>query len=442
MTKPKKRTSTAPPGDPRDRPKAKSTRHNSKYDFPPNYVLDEQGRLVPPDQPQRRGDNMSTGSLASSIAGSRENLTSNGKINKAKKTKPIVVYANYAVTRNSINALTLSTKPLLKILSNSENNPRTQILCQKQEDKVIVITELATKRLAYHTFAEEGQRHGLYLIKHHHRVELNEMKEILEATFSKSDIKPSEPKFLYDNKDYPVYLVAFKDPAMNINVLRHQFKALDGLIVTWETFDNRRRRPMPCRRCKIWGHAASGCGHQYRCIKCTEKHEPGQCARTNRNEGEPKCVNCNGPHVASSPDCEAYKNYMKNNQRRRQAPIHRQRVPIPIPTHQQPNHHTVSYAATVSQASPGGTTSNLNPHSRAFRSYANAVSGSPNEIDSSSSQSRPQNFASAFADFASIPDIARTMELFNEMNGKIRATNDHYARIAILAEYCTPRNGS
>lgn len=427
MTKPKKRTSTAPPGDARDRPKVKATRRNKRYDFPAGYTLDGLDRLVPPQQSPM-------GSIASSIVGSRESLLSIGNKTSStlRKIKPIVVNSNFVVVRNLINNLKLTSKPLLKIVNNTEANSRTQILCANQDDKVIVITELAAKKFAYHTYAEVGQRQSLFLIKHHHRVELEEMKNILDRTFSKSESKPSDPKFLYDHKEYPVYLVAFKEPSTNINTLRQSYKSFDGLLITWEIFDNRRKRPMPCRRCKMWGHAASGCGHKYRCIKCADEHEPGECSRKDRNKGDPKCVNCKGPHIASSQECEAYKKYLDQQQRRR-----------PIPIRRPPSHHPVSLSAPVRQGSPGGNASKLNPNSRAFRSYANTVSGPPNLIDSDSTPtpSRSSNFASAFADFASIPDIARTMELFNEMNAKIRATKDHYARIAILAEYCTPRNG-
>lgn len=434
----KKRSSTVTTTDLQDRPQVKAKRRNRKYDFPAGYQVDGLGNLVPQAQSPRKVDTMSIGSLASSNAGSLDNLTSTGKSNsyKSKKIKPIVVNSNYAVLRNMLNLLTLSAKPLLKIVSNAENNARTQIQCANQDDKVTILTDLAKKKFAYHTYAEPGQQQKLFLIKHHHRVELGEMKTILDVTFAESDVKPSEPKFLYDHKEYPVYLVAFKDPGMSINVLRHRFKSLEGLLVTWDTFDNRRKRPMPCRRCKTWGHAASGCGHAYRCIKCTENHEPGNCARKDRNEGTPKCVNCKGPHIASSPECEVYKNYMQQNQRRRPVPIQRSQ-----------NHRLVSNPASMRQAFPGfdaPTSQNLNPHNRASRSYANIVSGSQNVINSDSipTFSRAANYADAFANFASIPDIARTMELFNEMNAKLRATNDHFARIAILADYCTPRNGS
>lgn len=65
-----------------------------------------------------------------------------------------------------------------------------------------------------------------------------------------------------------------------------------------------------CRKCQRFGHAATNCGLEYRCVKCTDRHSPGDCPL--ENEEPAKCVNCNGAHPASFKKCPIYTKYAEN----------------------------------------------------------------------------------------------------------------------------------
>ena len=76
-----------------------------------------------------------------------------------------------------------------------------------------------------------------------------------------------------------------------------------------------------CYRCQSFGHASANCGRPARCVKCTEPHATSDCPRKDRNEGQPTCCNCNGPHPANYSGCpkrRAYANGIAKAQQSRQ----------------------------------------------------------------------------------------------------------------------------
>ena len=58
--------------------------------------------------------------------------------------------------------------------------------------------------------------------------------------------------------------------------------------------------PMRCKKCQKFNHTQKKCEAAAKCYRCgLEEH--GECQDT------PKCVNCKGPHTASSKDCPKFK---------------------------------------------------------------------------------------------------------------------------------------
>jgi hypothetical protein len=64
----------------------------------------------------------------------------------------------------------------------------------------------------------------------------------------------------------------------------------------------RKQQPTQCHKCQRYGHAKSGCSNTPRCVKCAENHLSADCPSKGRIPN-PKCVLCNGPHVASFRGC-------------------------------------------------------------------------------------------------------------------------------------------
>lgn len=84
-------------------------------------------------------------------------------------------------------------------------------------------------------------------------------------------------------------------------------KVIDNAIVKFEFL--RKPKVIQCRRCQRFNHSASNCSLPYRCVKCTESHEPGKCkSETSGNKFKPKCVNCQGNHTANdAANCAIFK---------------------------------------------------------------------------------------------------------------------------------------
>jgi hypothetical protein len=411
---------------------------STKYSVPNGSTIDVAGNLVPPRLPS--STRMSTASSQSSLAGSLTDLNTAGaamakktphqqhsSVGKAKKVKPITADTNYKVVKQLLDNLKLQSKPLMKIISSRDDRPQTRIECASIEDKVTVIEDLKRLKIAFHTHPESGTRTKLFVLKKFIRIELAELKKITDEV----NIPSTKITFLYDHPERPVYLLHTDDENISLNFLQHKHRAIESIIVNWDRYDLRRKRPMPCRRCKMWGHTASSCGRLYRCIKCTATHEPGQCERKDRSIGTPKCVNCNGDHAANSTNCPVYLKYTENIQKRRKS----QRNPV-------------SQSTTVRWPSANASEFiSIKAPTKTALSYSATVSGSQNasgsgNVSFQASQSPNLSYAEALKDFSTIPNIGRTMNPFAEMSAKLRATESDHERLTILVHYCSPQNAA
>lgn len=90
--------------------------------------------------------------------------------------------------------------------------------------------------------------------------------------------------------------------------------------VTIEKF--RRRYTIQCKNCQRLGHTAFNCCFQYRCVKCSESHDPGMCPIPKRREedkgrlptGESllKCALCGEGHAANFKYCPFKEDYERS----------------------------------------------------------------------------------------------------------------------------------
>lgn len=78
-----------------------------------------------------------------------------------------------------------------------------------------------------------------------------------------------------------------------------------------------------CRNCQRLGHTAFNCCFEYRCVKCSESHDPGKCLIPKRkveNKGKApekstllKCALCGEGHAANYKYCSYKENYVEKN---------------------------------------------------------------------------------------------------------------------------------
>lgn len=71
-----------------------------------------------------------------------------------------------------------------------------------------------------------------------------------------------------------------------------------------------------CFRCQRWGHVSFRCQLDPRCLKCASNHQTFEC--TKQLSDSPKCVNCQGIHVASSYECPQHPRNIREAKEKRQ----------------------------------------------------------------------------------------------------------------------------
>ena len=61
--------------------------------------------------------------------------------------------------------------------------------------------------------------------------------------------------------------------------------------------------PLRCFKCQRYGHSASYCRYNERCVRCGDPHSFEQCPQ----KESPKCINCGGKHSAAYGGCQKAK---------------------------------------------------------------------------------------------------------------------------------------
>jgi hypothetical protein len=118
----------------------------------------------------------------------------------------------------------------------------------------------------------------------------------------------STPKSRKEKRILPLFIVQIS-PESETNQL-YKIEFLNNQRITWEKL--RKDDIIQCHRCQRFGHAAPNCHLEYRCVKCKENHNPGECKlgkeeNNKENENQPYCVLCKTTgHPASFKGCVEY----------------------------------------------------------------------------------------------------------------------------------------
>lgn len=415
---------------------------SAKYNIPLNAVIDPTGNILPPTphvhKPRSRDASVaSQHSLMSSSTRASSNHfkppqtgSNNNNIQKTSsaKTKPVFVSAGIVVIRNSLVNVTFSATPLYKMV----NPTQTQVICATPEDKTKLIEKLKNLKFQFFTFSEPQQKPMLYVLKGHHRVTCDELKTELDE----ANVPASKVTFLWDNPDRPMYIIHFERGKTNIKVLSSTAKAVGNVIVKWDRFDPAQKRLTQCRNCQLFGHSATNCGNKYRCVKCTDEHEPGKCTRQSKvAEGSPKCVNCQGDHTANSRICQHYSNYEQrvNRQRgNRRAAANDAINSSRIVSNRSTAAPWASPIAAAQIDSRVDFPSLIPPQLR-----KNHVSKNLNQ-----SSNPAEVLESIHKRFQSIPGIMQSLKIFNDFVARLEAAENENQRQLILLSHCQSNNGN
>lgn len=113
--------------------------------------------------------------------------------------------------------------------------------------------------------------------------------------------------------DTGLFLIILK-PGQNVTELLN-IKYILNQVVIWEKPKSNLRIPQ-CWRCQLWGHYSKNCNRPYSCIKCDEKHAPGNCSFSAECNELPYCVNCKlRGHPSNYRGCPAYKSFINHREK-------------------------------------------------------------------------------------------------------------------------------
>lgn len=369
-------------------------------------------------QHSRSSSVMSTAS-ASSHGSQLRDLTS--KFNMT--AKPVFVDASYKTLNNILPNISFpsNTKPMLKVMSPI----KTQVCCSTVADKEALIEKLKSQSFKYFTFSEPSSKPLIYVLKGFPKEDCEEIKKLLVE----NELPAKKVTFLVDS-DFPVYLAHFtrqQDTAKNVNLhlLQHASRNVGNVIVKWERFDRSRKRLTQCFRCQLFGHTASNCGRDYRCVKCLDNHQPGECNRQSKNqEGTPRCVNCQGEHTANSHVCPHFQTYAEKVKRQRTT---RKVLEQNFQLSQQPQ-RSRTQPTLIRQRVPETT----------FEHYPPLTIGKEPKNVSTQNESEPQTYAS-FSNiqsrFNAIPGIAQSLKKFEKFVSKLESARSEGERQILFLEF-------
>lgn len=360
-----------------------------------------------------------------------------------KAAKPIIV-TNTSVNalRNLFKSLSLSEAPQLRKRQGNDFS----VYASCTADKKAIAEKLISQKIQHYTFTENEDRHLMFALFGHHEVATDELQEEIdeEMVKKKKEIKTTKVTQINKSAENPIFLVSFAKGSITLNELKHHHNILDGLRVRWERHEPKYPRPTQCKRCQRFGHAANNCQLSYRCVKCLLPHEPGQCARQQRDEGVPSCINCGVEgHASNSTICPAYFKHIESINARKKKPDQQQRTFSSARYNwndqQQQNAHGFTndvnnFPPIASQSAP--STSQATNNVKNTGEYRPSLSQA--RIQSQSQNAHKNDFtqfSNLQGEFLSLPDISETLRLFAVFVEDLKSAKNHGERIAVIMKH-------
>ena len=202
---------------------------------------------------------------------------------------------------------------------------RLLIYTKTPQDYNIVLNEIKTANLEYHTYPLPESRQSRLVLKgippNVPTQDIQEALANLHIFTSKIQQISKIDKITRETiTKYPTFVITFLPGTDKAKVL--QVTRLCHCIVKWEKYKN--TRPIQqCYNCQAFGHSSQYCGKQAKCVKCDQPHPTKNCTKS--TDTAPKCTNCKGPHPANFTGCPIYIKQVQNlQQSNRRSPSPRQ----------------------------------------------------------------------------------------------------------------------
>lgn len=246
-------------------------------------------------------------------------------IKRSLKPPPIDVWTD---NRADIQREIQTIVPNNSCLYSRINNMKFRVLPNDDTARSVVIDYLNKKKYNYNTYTPSNSKMINVLIKGLDHIDDSDTikSELAEKGFEPYQIKKYVTGHMRKNNNKSNLWLIVLQPNTDTKEL-FKIKAIDHAIVKFEFL--RKPKVIQCRRCQRFNHSASNCSLPYRCVKCTNTHEPGQCPSTTmKNKFKPKCVNCNGNHTANdAANCEVFKKVIESKEKK-QKPVNKKSISV------------------------------------------------------------------------------------------------------------------
>ena len=180
---------------------------------------------------------------------------------------------------------------------------------------IYITNQLEKENTKFHTFAlEKNNSHKVTLKGLPHTIPTEDIKEELN-TLSLPIITVRQLKrTVFNNNErtqipLPVWILTF-EKTTDLHDKLHNLHALFNIRIQIEIYKGPSGLTQ-CYRCQEFGHLATYCKREEKCVRCAGKHTVSSCTQTTTL----KCANCNGEHPASYRQCPEYKRLTERNQR-------------------------------------------------------------------------------------------------------------------------------
>lgn len=215
--------------------------------------------------------------------------------------------------------------------------------------------KMKTRGIHFYTFTPSEDKPVVFVMRGiDHNIETSEIAKAIKDQHN-TDVIRVVPMTRYTpegRKPFNGFQVHFNKGTKLFNV-QNQIKVICHYRIIWE-LPKKVKDVLQCKRCQRYGHGASNCNLPYRCVKCNNTHEPGQCKKSSNQS--PICINCKEEHTANYRGCISKKQYVAGLQKRNPKITMFKPKPAPTPTTSLSSNKTPAPTINASNKTPASTT--------------------------------------------------------------------------------------
>lgn len=176
------------------------------------------------------------------------------------------------------------------------------------ETRQSIIKTLKASQHNFHTYLQKEEKRNCFIIRGLNGIndtelvkrELNRagLPEDITVLLHQTGFQKANP----NRKHNTLYKIIVGSAIEEKEIIK--VKSLFGFMIKIEKLKT--KEITQCTNCQLYFHTAACCYRKYRCVKCTDEHEPG-CCKKNTGTDEPQCVNCGEYHTANNHQkCEYF----------------------------------------------------------------------------------------------------------------------------------------